>query len=431
MHLRTRLGLLLAVAALLAGCTAGDENGSTDDTSNADTDVTQAVPSGPAPGVTDDTLKVGVTFVDLASLGDVVSLDHGDYEASYRALFDAINAEGGINGRTIEPVISPVNPVGSDAADAACLRLTEDEEVFVVTGFFLDEGPLCYLDTHETAVIGGTMTDQRLERARAPWFTAASGKDLQTDAVRLFAEEGELDGTLAVYAVPGDEAFMNDTVLPLLEDEGIEVAESAVVDVDPEDTAAVNAATQTIAERFESQGVDQVLVLGSAGLVWASGAESLDYRPQLFLTDSNSILAYASDASGNDLSVLDDAVGANLYGGPQNIYELPAMQECNEILADAGVEIPEPDTVGEDEGDIWVAGFTACNDTTMLRAFLEAAGEDLNYGSFVAGADGLEVQLPTQPDPVTFGPPPSADGDIPAWLYDWDPAAKDFVLRDE
>ena len=430
MHLIKRFGLLLAATALVAACTAGDQSGSSDSTEGG-AEGTQPVPSGPAPGVTDDAVKVGITYVDLASLGDVVSLDHGDYEASYQALFDDINEEGGIHGRTLEPVIAPVNPVGTDASDAACLRLTEDEQVFVVMGFFLDEGPMCYLDTHETGVIGGSMTDERLDRARAPWFTNVSGTDLQADAVRLFAEEGELDGTVGVFALAADEAFMNDTVLPILEENGVDVAESAVNDADPEDTAAANAATQTIAERFESQGVDQVLVVANAGLPWAIGVESTDYRPQLFFTDSNSVLAYASDAAGNDLTVLDDAVAANLYGGPQNLWELPGMQECNDTLTEAEVPIPEPDTVGEDEGDIWVAGFTACRDVALLRALLEAAGEDLNYGSFAAGADGLEVDLGIDPEPATYGPPPSADGDLPAWIYDWDPDEVDFVLREE
>ena len=39
------------------------------------------------------------------------------------------------------------------------------------------------------------------------------------------------------------------------------------------------------------------------------------------------------------------------------------------------------------------------------------------------------VDIPNQPDPLTYGPPPAADGDPPAYLFDWDPAEGDFVLR--
>ena len=53
-----------------------------------------------------------------------------------------------------------------------------------------------------------------------------------------------------------------------------------------------------------------------------------------------------------------------------------------------------------------------------LRELIEA-------GEFVAGQ-----QLPNEPERVTYGPPPAADGDRPAYLYDWDPVDVDFVLRD-
>src|SRR4051812_28565954 len=109
-----RLGLLLA-AALVVGCTAGDTRSSSTTAGPA-----QTVPTGPAPGVTDDTIKVGVEFVDLAAIGDIVTLDHGDYKRAYKALFDDINAHGGINGRRVDATIVGVNPVGSDSADAAC-----------------------------------------------------------------------------------------------------------------------------------------------------------------------------------------------------------------------------------------------------------------------------------------------------------------------
>ncbi len=59
--------------------------------------------TGPAPGVTDDTIKIGVTYVDTASLKAVgLNFDLGDYVATYQALVDDINAGGGINGRQLE-----------------------------------------------------------------------------------------------------------------------------------------------------------------------------------------------------------------------------------------------------------------------------------------------------------------------------------------
>ena len=46
------------------------------------------------------------------------------------------------------------------------------------------------------------MTPERLERAKAPWFSHETSTDLQTEIIRSMAEEGELDGTLGVVRLP-------------------------------------------------------------------------------------------------------------------------------------------------------------------------------------------------------------------------------------
>jgi hypothetical protein len=381
--------------------------------------------------VTDDSIKVGITYLDIASLGDVVDIDHGDYEGVYRALIDDINADGGIHGRMLDPVLVPINPVGTDSAEAACLQLTEDEASLIVVGFFLDDTVTCVVGTHATATIGGSMNDEYLARAQAPWYTTDAGSDATGDAVQAMVDGGVFDGhTLGVFSGQGDQTLMNDVVLPLLEASGVEVADSAVNDTDGTDTNATNAQTAVIAERFEAAGVDQVLTVGQSGLTWALGAETLGYRPQLLLTNPNSILAFASDAAAHDLSVLDDAVAGNLYGGPQNLYDTEPMQACLQVLADAGIETPSPDSLGPDDGDLFQAAFTGCTQVALLKALLEAAGEELNDGSLAAGAEGLEVDLPNQPEPVTYGSPPAADGDPPMFLYDWDRDVADFVIRE-
>ena len=200
-------------------------------------------------------------------------------------------------------------------------------------------------------MIGGVQTPERLERAAAPWFSPEGGREFQVEVVRAMAEGGELDGALGVFATAGDKVLLNDTVLPLLDELGIEPVEVAINDAAADDVAAANAQTAVIAERFEASGVDQVLVLGTAGLTWASGVESLDYRPPLRLTDPNSILAYTGDQARRDLSVLDGAVAGNLYGGPENLWTMDNMQACIERVEAGGGSVPEPDTVTEEGAD--------------------------------------------------------------------------------
>ena len=66
----------------------------------------------------------------------------------------------------------------------------------------------------------------------------------------------------------------------------------------------------------------------------------------------------------------------------------------------------------------------------LLQAWLEAAGEDLDYGTLAGALDGLEVAIPGDPEPRTYGPPPSADGDPQAYLFSWNGDEAKFELAD-
>jgi ABC-type branched-subunit amino acid transport system substrate-binding protein len=460
MRLRTALPVLLAAGGLLAACTSGSDSSSSDSTTTAATTApaasttvapatsaagtsapettttvttparTDPVASGPAPGVTADSIKIGVTFPDLKAIADIASLDHGDQGKAFQILFDDINAKGGINGRKIVPVIVPVKPIGTEPAEAACVQLTQDEQVFLVVGFLQGDDVLCPLETHATGVIGGQMSPERLARAKAPWYTTESGTDLQSDIVTAMAKAGEFDGKLGVFGSATEKSQINDVLLPLLKEQGVEVVDTAIVEAgDTVDITANNAQVAVIAEKFKSEGIDQVLAVGASGLGWASGVENTDYRPQLLLTDPGSIQAYVTDKAGRDLSVLDKAVAGNPYGPAENIWKLPAMQDCIKKVEAGGVPVPEPSSIPAGSGAVYIAGTTACTYVTLLTALIEAAGKDLNYGTLVAGSKGLEVALPNVPEPVTYGPPPSADGDQAAYLFDWDLATKTFVLR--
>jgi ABC-type branched-subunit amino acid transport system substrate-binding protein len=435
---RRRFGYLIAAALfVVVGCTAGDDGsesagGTTPPAEDATGESTPAA-TGPAPGVTDDAVKVGVTFVDTEALVAVgLNYDLGDHEAVYTALFDAINAEGGINGRQIEPVFAPVDPTAPTPAEEACVQLTEDEDVFVVVGFFLTDAVNCPVATHETAVVGGEMTPQRIEGATAPWLTwlADSGR---TDAVlRVMDEAGELEGTIGVYANARDEELVNDSVVPALEEEfGVDVVEVGLEE--GADTTALQASTRTIAERFEAAGVDTVVLVGASGQDWPSAMdEDASYRPKLLFLDSIALTAFATNEATTDTSVLEGAVAGGGYGPDQARYEEPAMQECIQILEDAGLETPVPEDIGDDDpsNQPYQAAFQACPDAALMRAWFEAAGDDLNYGTLEAAVEGLEVTIPGDPEPRTYGPPPDSDGDPAAYLFRWDEEGQGLV-RDE
>jgi len=412
---------------LAAGCTAGDDgagggSGGGEVASEATAPSATFAANPRADGVTDDTIRLGVTYVDLESLGDVVNIDHGDYEAAYRAVVDGINEQGGINGRQLELVFAPILPVGTAPADEACVQLTEDEEVFAVVGFLLDDAPLCYVELHDTPAVGGVITQQRLDRATAPWFSPVAGSESVTSRlVEAFAADGAFEGaTVGVIALPADEALLQDVTLPALEAQGVEVAESAVIDVPPEDQAAALAQVGVIAERFRAAGIDTVVTVANAALTTAQGLEPLDYRPRLLATGFESLATYIGAAEGFDESVVEGAMtGGYATAGVQ--YDDPAMQECIAGVEDAtGETVPDPDTLDPGEPEPYVSVFAACLQLSLFQQIAEAAGDELNNGTFGQAGYALgEIDLPGDGGSATYGPD-SLDGNMPVYLLRFD-----------
>ncbi len=434
MTTRRMFGFVFAAALAVVGCTAGDDGTEeSSDTTAATSESTDApVATGPAPGVTDDSIKVGVTYVDTAALvASGLEYDLGDHQVVYTALFDAINEEGGINGRQIEPVFAPIDPTSVSPAEEACVRLTEDEDVFVITGFFLADAVNCPVSTHATAVVGGEITPERTEAAEAPWVSWLPDTDQPDAVLRAMDEQGELDGTVGIWVAERDQATMDDLVLPVLEELGANVAETAVAVAPADDPAAQQAETATIAERFEASGVDTVVLIGSSAQGWPQNMVESTYRPQLLFTTIVGPRAFATNAATTDTSILEGSLSGGGYGPDAARFDEPVMQECIQTLADAGVETPTPAESGDDPSNQpYQAALQACPDIALLTALLEAAGEDLNYGTLEAAIDGLEVSIPGDPEPRTYGPPPAADGDPTAYLFSWDESAGDFVLQE-
>src|SRR5205823_4051160 len=164
-----------------------------------------------------DEIKIGITYPDLDAIRSVTNTNHGDYEKSYRAVIDDLNRQGGINGRKIVPVFAKINPLGDAPAQEACVKLTEDEEVFAAMSFFNADAPLCFVQSHATPIIGGQTTPKNLASAKAPWVTLESGADLGARQIDALAKAGALKGKLGIVANAVEEqSQLKDVVLPAL-----------------------------------------------------------------------------------------------------------------------------------------------------------------------------------------------------------------------
>ncbi len=429
--MRKYLVAVIAVAVLVTGCTSGNSNTNTSGSTPANSNTTlNSKEAAQAPGVTANTIKVGVTYVDQSSLkASGLTLNLGDYKNSYQALVDQINAQGGIDGRKIELTFAPINPIGTAPADAACLHLTEDVKVFVAVGFFLNNAVLCPVQLHDTAVIGGGQTPQLMAQASAPWFTTNPGSEVPVNVVKAFDQKKLLSGKFAVFAQIADQDLMNQQILPELTKLGLKPTATAVLGAPAGDTAAITSQTQVIAQRFKAEGVTKVLLVGPSSADWFLAMQDQSYQPQILASDSTGVQAFLSNASTHNTSLLKDSVEGSTYGPDSWVFSEPNMQACFKVEKAAGVSIPAPDP-----NDANQKGYTgpedACVNVALLKAILLKAGKNLNYATFrQAGYTLGAVQIPGDPNPRHYGPPPATDGSPTVYLSTWDPAKKAYVAN--
>jgi ABC-type branched-subunit amino acid transport system substrate-binding protein len=427
--------VVLAASLIVAatGCTTRSTSGSSDDTTGGSTTAsdTRAV------GITPTTIKLGITTLDLAAIKDLIDLDHGDAVTAYTAVINDINANGGINGRKIVPVFAPVNPSLASASAAACTKLTEDEKVFAVIGYFRLDDPLCYVHTHDTPIVGDSLTPVQQKQAKAPWFnTTLTSEHLIPKALAAFQTDGAFTGhKVAVVGMAQDAPDFHNVVLPALHKLGIPVVASAINDASINDLPAIYQQYGLISQKFKQAGADTVIAVGAASNSWPLAQQVLQttYKPRLLALDYNNLLSYLDGSQGFDASLLTNALAA--YGGmpdPKDVWTTPALQKCIALVTAAHPSEPvgDPTTAKPNTGHSpWSNAVTACQQVNLFAQIAKAAGKNLTNGSFLTGGESLKnITLPGGNQPLSYGPD-SYDGNLPVTIYAWDPTTKTFVIK--
>ena len=413
------LAMLLAVGLVLGACKSSSGEGGS-----------APVAEGDGRGVTSDTIKVGVVYLDFSKLKDIIpSLDQGDYETAYQSYAKVINDAGGINGRQVELVFATFDPIEQATASTACLQLTEDEQVFaVLAAHTTPAGSQCILVDHATPMVGGTQTNEALEEARAPWFAwDPSSASAARQTVEGVLGEGGFEGKkVAIVAAAADEPVAGQTETQL-KDAGVDVVNVAIGSPPSGDAAATKAELQTFAERFRSDGADQVVVIGDVFVLFAQALQQTDYRPQLIATSTGVVRGFLVATS-------DYAVMQGLIAGgppsPQEVAAEPAVQECHdavqEIEPDRVIETPYDPTGKSPEPQISVE--SACTALQLFAAIAEKAGSTLNNDTFGQAGENLGViTLPGRGGPSDYTPD-HPDGDPPLFLARWDSATDALVV---
>ena len=384
---------VLAVVALIAAACSGS---TTANKAIAGIDV-----SSNGRGVTDDTVKIGFTILDTASLASALKLelpDQGDQRAQVEAVVSWVNDNGGIGGRQVEAVARDFEALFDTAAseETLCNEFAKDDEVFAVTlwGFFQENMRPCFA-ANETVMLEGTLypLPRSTMEDLAPYYMApnfAVYEDVISGLEGVFSETGYLEGgTIGVLGVDTDanRDIYETELVPILEDAGTEAAEVRWIDL--KDTANTRAGYEQAVIAYKAAGVDRLITLGGSRLLsyFLDFAAKQDFSPRLLLTSFDNI----DFNSASYPELMDGAVGLSASPSWDFIEEqLPSPandmeEQCSQIYEDAGIDLGG-------RSNARTAQFT-CDFLMFLRAAADKAGIEagtpMNAGLIYRGAQDM------------------------------------------
>ncbi len=400
-------------------------------------DPTLAGASSPADqGVTSTTIRIGIPVINFAALESVgVTLNDGNFHDAFNALTGNMNAHGGIDGRKVIPYFVETNPAVISSGNSSCSELTEDDKVFIV---MFPVYPDCYQQVHDTPVIGGVLPGA-LPASAAPDFSLTP-PDAAYDSVQLaaFKNRGDFKGKkVGIFYGADAQASEVKVVQSDLNKLHVDVVLSADDSVPATDTVAVDQEAQTIALRFQSAGVNEVVGVGGTGAtVWPRALQDTQstYKPPWIATNITSLASYVQSAKGGN-PYLDNVLASTPVPSAYQEWMDPAMQKCARIVrkaypSDAIGSPPNPNSsqAASNSADTpYAAVEVACQDLAIFAKIAESAGRKLSVASFAkAGYQLRNVTFPGSGGTVSFGPDqPYAVGRANVVVYD--PRSKTLV----
>jgi hypothetical protein len=400
--LRGSLARLVAACSVLVlvvvGC-ADDDDSAGDDDATGGTETTSVELGASARGVTADTITVGYAYLDFDLLKEMglASSGFGDQQLAFQTMVDALNADGGINGRQIEVVYEAYSPLGTENAEAVCLRLTRDNEVFAVLGGFLgpaEPANTCIVGQQETVLVGGVLSDERVAEARAPWITDRAPRTRLADILlTLLESEDMLEGASVALVTNTDAQDAHDAILDALTEHDVEPVEDLALDAPIGDIPAEDAAWAALGERVRSSGADTLLVAGNpSSTIRNRSALGLDV--EIWALDPETLLNLGTSVN------LEDARGVLSAAQPGDLLELDSFAECRDTFTEANpdVTLQPPEELEETDEDVLSGLSLACNYLDLFEVVATAAGPELTNESFAAAIEDLDdFSIATQP----------------------------------
>ena len=354
------------------------------------------------PGVTKSTISVGIPYVDLAAVDSQFGLhiDQGNYPNAYNALISSINAQGGINGRKIVPVLVAVNPTGTTAAATACTKLTEDTPVFVALSPL---SPNCYLE-HGIPTINSTLTGSVTPGSAQNFSLTPPSSAYDPTQLAVLAKQGVFKGKKVAIFANGTDAQEAKIVAAALAKDHVKVVETAIDSAPASDSAASAQQQQTIALKFKSEGANEVVAVGSASGSWPTYEQQNQstYNPPWVATSETDL---QGELTGNkaDPTYLKNVIATSPTPSEAAVWQEPLVQQCVKTIKKAYPSDSIASPVNQDTVTTYTAPINTCIQVGMFAAIAKAAGKSLTTSSFTKAGYGLQnVALPGVSSKVSF-----------------------------
>lgn len=275
-----------------------------------------------------------------------------------KALVDAANKQGGVAGRSIVYAEAEGDISNTATQRAACLKLAQDERVFVAfdAGGTTGINHMCYAEQKlpHTFPTSSHLSEELFQQSGGYNLSSgASGTRIVLNWLRVAVQAGWVGpgkGKLGVLSEECDPspAILDDHFKPALRRAGVDFFESRVSCGTDEAVQQAQAAARTMRD----EGVDRVFLatgLGPAGAFIAS-AQSQVWRPMYLASDYKS--QTENIAPGTYPPSQYDGAKAVTYSfkagtAPGQAGITPGTEWCNNAMRDAGLN-PITDPAGAD-----------------------------------------------------------------------------------
>ena len=393
------------------------------------------------PGVTATTIKIGFIIVDQTNLKKLLqfeSPDVGDVKGQIETLVAKVNADGGVAGRQVEPVIVVYDALTDtpDNEEKLCRTFTEDNPVFAVVlyGQVQSNSRPCYAE-RRTLMIDQTFfpVDQVTLDEFSPYLwqplLPEYGKLLRGLAKAL-VDNSYFDDTAKLGVVgidsPENRRVYEVDLAPTLASLGITVAD--IQWIDPTTGATLQAGLDQAVLEFKDGGIDRVVAIGGSRLLafFVTTAIPQEFLPRYAITsfDNPDFLKREMPMS------LEGAVGISIqpaFDVSDAEYAFPgndAEQWCIDTLAAGGHTFEERANARE--------ALIYCDAVRLLaQAGTALVGQPVTADAVAAAFSALGTSWQSASNYASAFTPGAFDAVAGFRATIWDSACQCFTLTDE